>query len=584
MKGRPQNVKEAMAAGVPVNDEDWEYDVPSGQRGTAEADDVDASENDWAGAFEGFGPNMPPEDIDRARKCAGLDQNDRDTARRLMIWFGADLIYVAGMGWLTWRGTHWQRDEGELMSRLMAQNVVDCIKLEVYAIEATPAQARLLAAADKARKKAKKEQTAKDVSLIAKADEVITQVSKKRDSRWKFAVSTGNASKTTAMLAQAASQAALDKSRLDADRYAFNTINGTLKFQRVLDMENPDEDGERYIADVSFDPHDRADYMTRRAETSFDPEAKAPAFMDYLERAHPDPDMRRFLQVFYAQAIMIGGNDEQKILFNYGTGGEGKTMLNEVLGDLAGEYRAAVSPDTMTGETAKAGNQASSDIARLFNARFVTVDELPRGTPLRENMLKSLSGGTKQTARFLQKEFFEFVPMFTAALSGNDMPQTSGLDEGLWRRLLIVKWGVKIPEAEKKNFGRFKAELDAERPGILNWLVDGLRLYLVNGLNAYIPASVRAFTSAYRDDRDIPGQFVSACIERVDGATVQGAAMYKGFCDWCEANAIKPWSNRAFGDRMAALNFEKISGRLVQYQNVRLTDVPSRYDPLDLPL
>src|SRR3569833_2841933 len=43
-----------------------------------------------------------------ARECADLDQNDRHNGFRLIIWFGADLVYVTGMGWLTFRGTHWQ--------------------------------------------------------------------------------------------------------------------------------------------------------------------------------------------------------------------------------------------------------------------------------------------------------------------------------------------------------------------------------------------------------------------------------------------------------------------------------------------
>lgn len=76
-----------------------------------------------------------PDDYDEdkrivARFCAELDQNDRDNGRRLVAWFGAGLCYVTGLGWLVWRDTHWLRDEAELDVRYLAQQVVDCIKLE----------------------------------------------------------------------------------------------------------------------------------------------------------------------------------------------------------------------------------------------------------------------------------------------------------------------------------------------------------------------------------------------------------------------------------------------------------------------
>ena len=124
-------------------------------------------------------------------------------------------------------------------------------------------------------------------------------------------------------------------------------------------------------------------------------------------------------------ALLLGGNDEQKLVFHYGTGANGKSAFLEALGRMAGSYRAVVSPDTLTGDSQRDGSKANSDIARLHSARLVTVEELPRGVQLKEGLIKSLTGGTRQVARFLQKEIFEFDPVFTAVMSGNDMPSGS---------------------------------------------------------------------------------------------------------------------------------------------------------------
>src|SRR5690606_706861 len=99
-----------------------------------DADDPGPSDEDLIdGGFDG----EPPEssDLEGARHCCTWDQNDRDNARRLIYWFGADMAYIPGMGWLTFTGTHWLRDEGELQVSLRAQAVVDKIKLEALVLE-----------------------------------------------------------------------------------------------------------------------------------------------------------------------------------------------------------------------------------------------------------------------------------------------------------------------------------------------------------------------------------------------------------------------------------------------------------------
>lgn len=528
--------------------------------------------------FEGPPYGTSPEDIDRGRECALLDQNDRDNGRRLLIWFGPDIVYISGMGWLTWRGTHWQRDEGDLGVRLFAQNLVDKIKFEAFFIEASPAAKRLIEAAEAAGRKPDDQKTPADFKLIDRGQAARDQIRRQQGKRHTFAVQSGNAGKTEAMLKQAASLKALDATALDANHHIFNVANGTLHF---IHAENPDSDPDAptFAWRCEFRPHQRADMATKRAEVHYDPEAKCPEFDAFLGITQPDARMRLFLQVFHAYALLLGGNDEQRLVFHFGTGANGKSAFMEAIGRLAGGYRAVVSPDTITGEQQRDGSKANSDIARLHSTRFVTIEELPRGTPLKENLIKALTGGTRMVARFLQKEIFEFDPVFTAVMSGNDMPTVSGTDYGIWRRLLIVQWGVTIPEAHRIPFGQLMARFDGERAGILNWLIEGALRYLNEGLVGFIPAEVLAFTDDYREERDHIGVFVAACVKKAEGGTVSAGEMFKAYSDWCEVNGLKPWSQTAFGTRMNALGIKKERGRTIRYLDVALGDVPSKFDP-----
>lgn len=515
--------------------------------------------------------------------CAGLDQNDRDNGRRLIAWFGVDLCYVTGLGWLVWQGKHWQRDDADLTVRLLAQHIVDKIKLEAFEIDATDGQKRIFELADAAMKKPDDKLTAADRQLLRRADDVRKAISSKRSKRRAWAVTSGNTGKTSAMLEQARSLKALPIEKLDADHMKFNVSNGTLHFWREPDPERPLDAAEeaggqssgeaatRMIGRFAFEPHDRADMITKMADVEYRPDASRAFFeAEFLAKVHPNEKMRVFLQVSTAYALLIGGNDEQRLFYHYGTGANGKSAFFELIGRLAGSYRQIASAETISGDSQRAGQQANPDIARLHNARLVTIEELPKHIPLREELIKSLTGGTKILARFLNKDFFEFMPIFTPMLNGNSKPAISGTDYGIWRRVLLILWGVTIPEAERLTPTDLAARLDAERSGVLNWLIEGLVLYLTHGLEAFIPTEVREFTQDYREERDNVGVFIEHGIEHAPGETVKAGEIHKAYVAWCEANALRPASLRSFGDSLTEKGFKKKRGNYIVYLDVRL--------------
>ncbi|WEK04548.1 MAG: phage/plasmid primase, P4 family [Candidatus Devosia phytovorans] len=556
-----------------------------------EAGDPGPDESDVMSGPDDFGNNEGLEEAERIviRWCAGLDQNDRDNGRRLVAWFGENLRYVTGLGWLFWRGSHWARDEADLEVRLLAQYIVDKIKLEAIELEASERQKRMLERSAELLKKKEDLSTAEE-RVIKTASEIMVALSKRRSSRIAWAVTSGNSGRTKAMLEQAQSLKALPIERLDFDHMLFNVANGTLRFWRELDPDQP-EGGDRKIGRFEFRPHDRDDLITKVAEAEYHPDATCPFFIeDFLGKVQPESRWRTFIQVSTAVALLFGGNDEQKLFYHYGTGANGKSAFFELIGRLAGSYRQIASPETITGDGQRAGQQANPDIARLHNARLVTIEELPKNTPLKEELIKALTGGTKILARFLNKDFFEFMPQFTPMLSGNNKPAISGTDEGIWRRFLFIIWGVKIPEGERMAPTLLAARLDAERSGVLNWLIEGALLYLTHGLDHFTPHEAKAFAQDYREERDNVGVFAEACIERIDGQKVKAGVLFEAYETWCKGNGLRAASQRSFGDRLNDLNYKKQRGNFYFYLDVQLkanqatpadADGPPQRDPSD---
>ncbi|WP_441252491.1 primase-like DNA-binding domain-containing protein [Tardiphaga sp. 71_E8_N1_1] len=136
-----------------------------------------------------------------------------------------------------------------------------------------------------------------------------------------------------------------------------------------------------------------------------------------------------------------------------------------------------------------------------------------------------------------------------------------------------------ISDDEKRPLVEVLAEFWEERSGILNWLIEGAIRYLTEGL--VTPNEVKDATATYRSEQDPLQSFINACVDLVpvipgqQPLKVAARTMYEAYCSWCVANSERPWSEKAFGQNLPQKGIAKIEGRIRQYVNVRLHDVPT---------
>ena len=304
---------------------------------------------------------------------------------------------------------------------------------------------------------------------------------------------------------------------------------------------------------------------------TFAPNAACPTFQRFLKEVQPDADLRLFLQVWSGYCL-TGNTSEQKLVFNYGEGGNGKSVFIDLIARIMGPYAVSLPFASLLRDDRRRGGDATPDLARLPGARLVRASEPEKGARFAEAAIKAITGGEPITARHLNHGFFDFVPQFKLTLSGNHKPAIRGQDRGIWRRFLLVPWEVSIPDDEQDK--NLPAKLWAERAGVLNWLLDGTRLWLERGLE--VPDRVQAATNEYRADSDPVGRFIHDCVQPSPGVNVQASAMYSAYSDWCAANAERPWTKHMFGRVLPerGLHKQKLGGGLVYYTDVELHDVP----------
>jgi putative DNA primase/helicase len=217
----------------------------------------------------------------------------------------------------------------------------------------------------------------------------------------------------------------------------------------------------------------------------------------------------------------------------YGTGANGKSTFTGVLEYILGDYFQKA-PRSLIQAKRSGDDGIPCDVARLQGARFVVCNELEEGRRIAESLVKDLTGGDRMVARFMRQDLFEFAPTHKLWLYGNHRPTITGTDEGIWRRIRLIPFTVSIPESARNP--HLKDELLREAPGILNWLIDGCRLWQSEGLGA--PQKVRDAVGEYREAMDTVGQFVEeVCVSDPVGWTAS-AALHRAYVDWATAEGI----------------------------------------------
>ncbi len=502
--------------------------------------------DDIAEAIERAAPlkPLPPNN----RELADLARNDYGNARRLIERHGHDLMFVDAAGWFDWDGTCWRAPPGKRTpeAQKRAHQTAEAIVGEADALQADLdgdlAAGRL---------------SPNDTSHA----KIIQERKKRIAAHRKFAVASGNSGRIAAMLSEAEPYRRRAAEELDADSFLFNVANGTL----VLGMAGTDG-----MVAIELRAHDRCDLITHLSPIEYDPEAAAPEFLKFLEQIQPNPDIRLFLQRWCGYCLTGDVREQMMVLF-HGTGANGKSTFLKIVATALGDYAITLPIQTFLADERRGGGDATPDLARLPGARFVLASEPERGSRLSEAVVKTVTGGERVVARRLFEGQFEFDPSFKLTLSANEKPRITGQDEGIWRRVILVPFETFIArgDRDRKLFDKLAKEL----PGVLNWLLDGYRLWRERGL--VIPAAVLAATDQYRAESDPVGEFLRVCAMPAEHAQLRAKDLYDVYGAWCRRNAVDPISSNAFGRRLSDRGVRKVTVQVVYYA-LEFTDEGNR--------
>lgn len=441
-------------------------------------------------------------------------------AQRIGYHFGERLLYADGIGWHTW-GPPWRHDD------LGALRIVQRLG-RLIANEAADLGQWVAAAAD--------------------SDEM-----KRRqavmDTRFKWARLSESKQTIEASMALAAPLLACKAEALDSHPMLLGLPGGVLELDTGKHRE-----------------HRHQDLITKVAGADFDPMASAPTWKRFIgEIMGDDPQLIDFLQRLAGYALS-GSRGEHLLPILWGSGANGKSTFLGALQHVLGDYANSAAPGLLIQRN---GNDHPTGMADLQGRRLVIVSETGEAGRLNEEQVKALTGGDMITARRMRQNFFSFKPTHLLMLQTNHRPKVIGNDEGIWRRLRLVPFAVRVPPERCDT--ALPDKLRTEAAGILAWAWQGWCAFQLDGLP--VPDKVKAATSEYRGASDQIGAFLEECTDLGDSFSTSAGDLYRTYSSWCEDSGDQPRNNREFGMRLRDRGLKRVRSTGVRlWRGLRLAD------------
>lgn len=309
--------------------------------------------------------------------------------------------------------------------------------------------------------------------------------------------------------------------QLDEDDYVLNVRNGTL-----------DLSGNEPV----FLSHDPDMLLSKICNAEYNPYTDCKEWKKFLlDIMQGDREKIAYLQKI--AGLSLTGNTEQETCFIlYGsTTRNGKSTFCETLIYLLGDYALTMKPESLAVKQNIDSRQASGDIARLAGCRFCNASEPPKRMLFDTALLKSLLGRDSITARHLHQREFSFIPKFKLVINTNYLPTITDDTVFSSGRINVISFDRHFePDEQDKNLKNRLREKQ-ELSGILNWCIEGLKLYRRDGLKP--PQTVRIATDAYRTDSDKIGNFINECLAKT-GRNCKAKDVYELYAKWCDDNGF----------------------------------------------
>ena len=160
---------------------------------------------------------------------------------------------------------------------------------------------------------------------------------------------------------------------------------------------------------------------------------------DLLWSVFEDAELIEYYKIINGLSLFT--NKLQSLYIHAGTGSNGKGILNNIMSKCLNEYMGVCENNFLT-SSYKAGAPNPS-LYNSKNKKYLSLSEPDNGESnckFNIDLIKTLTGGDEITCRGLFKDNITYTPQFSIHIQLNNKPNLGYLDNGILRRIKIIKY------------------------------------------------------------------------------------------------------------------------------------------------
>ena len=284
-------------------------------------------------------------------------------------------------------------------------------------------------------------------------------------------------------------------------------------FFDIID-ENPDliafTNGTYDLSSKTFRKSRKEDYITKTVGYDFPEPDKdyghKKDIENFLRQVFPDEEVRNFVVQTQAQAL-CGRKNTDKVYTHTGRGGNGKSILIEILTNVFGNYFVNIPAAMLTKANDKGHNDPDPYMAKLKGARYAMSNEPKDGATFNDALIKNLGSQDPLEYRMLYSN--DVLPLrlqLKMNIYCNNKLKFNGQDKGVGRRMCVIDYISKFEQKpdETNNIYLIDVHLTDK---VKNWKQDYMnmliKLYKIDYTFTPPPSVVNASEIYVNENNDI---------------------------------------------------------------------------------
>jgi len=322
-----------------------------------------------------------------------------------------------------------------------------------------------------------------------------------------------------------------------------NEVLGIARIRTYMPREQFDEEpdliilrnGVYHIDTGKLTDHSSLHFAKSALPVTYNPDAKCPLFLKFLERVAPT--YMELLQEWTGYHL-LKDQRHQRFVILLGDRDNGKSTYLHVLTSLLG-------PENVSHQSLYKLTSSRFAVAELYGKLANIAADIGPDEIKYTGALKIATGEDMGSSEKKFKDPFDFMSHAKLTFSCNQLPKTPDETGAFHKRHLVLKFNVTIPLEEQDKTLKKKLITPEELSGILNWALEGLHRLLERG-HFNEPTTIEERKIQYRRLSNPVATFAEDCIIEDHEEWETKGDIYKAFVQHCKTHGFVSPSDSLF--------------------------------------